>query len=192
MEELDFFKIFKERGFFHQCTDDNGIIDLLSQKGQPVYIGFDCTATSLHVGSLIQIMILRWLQKCGHKPIVLLGGGTTKVGDPSGKDETRKLQTEQDIQDNMDGIKKLIGKFIKFGDGETDAILVNNDDWLGSLKYIDFLRDIGSHFSVNRMLSFESVKMRLDREQNLSFLEFNYMLLQAYDFVELYNIYGIN
>lgn len=190
MAKSEFLRIFNERGFFHQCTDEEGLNKLLSTKGQRVYIGFDCTATSLHVGSLIQIMILRWLQKCGHKPIVLLGGGTTKVGDPSGKDETRKLQTGDAIQKNMDGIKSLIGKFIKFGDGETDAILVNNDDWLGSLKYIDFLRDIGSHFSVNRMLSFESVKMRLDREQNLSFLEFNYMLLQAYDFVKLYGEYG--
>ncbi|MDA0782657.1 MAG: tyrosine--tRNA ligase [Rickettsiales bacterium] len=190
MAKSEFFKIFNERGFFHQCTDEDGLDKLLSTKGQRVYIGFDCTATSLHVGSLIQIMILRWLQKCGHKPIVLLGGGTTKVGDPSGKDETRKLQTSDSIRKNMDGIKSLLGKFIKFGGGDTDAILVNNDDWLGSLKYIDFLRDIGSHFSVNRMLSFESVKMRLDREQNLSFLEFNYMILQAYDFVELYNKHG--
>jgi len=190
MAKSEFLKIFNERGFFHQCTDEEGLDKLLSTKGQRVYIGFDCTATSLHVGSLIQIMILRWLQKCGHKPIVLLGGGTTKVGDPSGKDETRKLQTSDSIRKNMDGIRSIIGKFIKFGEGETDAVLVNNDDWLGSLKYIDFLRDIGSHFSVNRMLSFESVKMRLDREQNLSFLEFNYMILQAYDFVELYNKYG--
>jgi len=189
MANSEFLKIFHERGFFHQCTDDDGLDKLLSKKGQAVYIGFDCTATSLHVGSLIQIMILRWLQKCGHKPIVLLGGGTTKVGDPSGKDETRKLQTEDGIAQNMAGIRNLMEKFIKFGDGENDAILVNNDDWLKELSYIDFLRDIGSHFSVNRMLSFESVKMRLDREQNLSFLEFNYMLLQAYDFVKLYDDY---
>jgi tyrosyl-tRNA synthetase len=190
MATSEFLKIFKERGFFHQCTDEEGLDNLLSQKGQAVYIGFDCTATSLHVGSLIQIMILRWLQKCGHKPIVLLGGGTTKVGDPSGKDETRTLQTEAVIQNNMNGIKNLIGKFIKFGDGETDAILVNNDDWLGGLKYIEFLRDYGAHFSINKMLSFESVKRRIDREQHLSFLEFNYMLLQAYDFVELNKKYG--
>lgn len=190
MAKSEFLKIFHERGFFHQCTDEKALDELLSKKGQVVYIGFDCTAASLHVGSLIQIMILRCLQKCGHKPIVLLGGGTTKVGDPSGKDETRKLQTSDGIAQNMAGIKKLMQKFIKFGDGATDAILVDNDEWLGKLGYIDFLRDIGSHFSVNRMLAFDSVKMRLEREQNLSFLEFNYMLLQAYDFVELYNRYG--
>lgn len=187
MAESEFLKIFHERGFFHQCTDAKALDTLLSKKGQVVYIGFDCTAASLHVGSLIQIMILRWLQKCGHKPIVLLGGGTTKVGDPSGKDETRKLQNADGIAQNMAGIKKLMQKFIKFGDGATDAILVDNDQWLGKLGYIDFLREIGSHFSVNRMLAFDSVKMRLEREQNLSFLEFNYMLLQAFDFVELYN-----
>lgn len=190
MTKSEFLKIFHERGFFHQCTDEKALDELLTKKGQVVYIGFDCTAASLHVGSLIQIMILRRLQQSGHKPIVLLGGGTTKVGDPSGKDETRKLQTSDGIAQNMAGIKKLMQKFIKFGDGETDAILVDNDEWLGKLGYIDFLRDIGSHFSVNRMLAFDSVKMRLEREQNLSFLEFNYMLLQAYDFVELYNRYG--
>lgn len=190
MSESEFLRSFKERGFFSQSTDELAVDKLLKSNGQPVYIGFDCTAASLHVGSLIQIMILRLLQKCGHKPIILLGGGTTKVGDPSGKDETRKIQNDNDIIKNADGIKAVISKFIKFGDGETDAILVNNDQWLDELGYIAFLRKIGRHFSVNRMLSFESVKLRLDREQNLSFLEFNYMLLQAYDFVELFNKYN--
>lgn len=183
----NFIELFKERGFFHQCTDEKGLAVLMDKEKIPVYIGFDCTAPTLHVGSLVQIMILRWLQKCGHKPIVLLGGGTTRVGDPSGKDETRKLQTKEDIARNMAGIKALFEQFITFGDGPSDAMLVNNDDWLKELNYIDFLRDVGRHFSVNKMLSFESVKMRLEREQNLSFLEFNYMILQAYDFVELFN-----
>lgn len=188
----DFLKIFKERGYLHQITDEDGVSDMFAKSKTPcpVYIGFDCTATSLHVGSLVQIMILRVLQKAGHKPIVLLGGGTTKVGDPSGKDATRQLQTDDGIAKNMAGIKALFAKFLKFGDESTDAILVNNDEWLSGLGYINFLRDVGRHFSVNKMLSFESVKIRLEREQNLSFLEFNYMLLQAYDFVELFNKYG--
>lgn len=187
MAQNDFISIFKERDFFHQCTDEDGLKALLKENKSAIYIGFDCTAPSLHVGSLVQIMILRWLQKCGHKPIVLLGGGTTKVGDPSGRDETRKILDEKGIAENMAGIKSLLEQFITFGNAQSDAILVNNDDWLSGLQYIEFLRDIGKHFSVNKMLTFDSVKLRLEREQNLSFLEFNYMVLQAYDFVELYN-----
>ena len=189
-----FLKEFNERGFLHQATDaealDSAFARAEKSNGLAAYIGFDCTATSLHVGSLIQIMILRLLQKHGHKPIVLLGGGTTKVGDPSGKDESRKLQTAENINENMLGIKNLFNKFIKFGGGQSDAILVDNDQWLSKIGYIDFLRDIGPHFSINKMLSFESVKLRLDREQHLSFLEFNYMLLQAYDFVELFKMHN--
>lgn len=180
-----FLNAFTARGFFHQCTD-GAILDGLMQK-EPIiaYIGFDCTATSLHVGSLMQIMILRLLQQHGHKPVVLVGGGTTKVGDPSGKDEARKLLSDGAIDANIEGIKQVLAKFIHFGDGPTDAVMVNNADWLEKLNYIAFLRDYGKHFSVNRMLSFDSVKLRLEREQNLSFLEFNYMLLQAYDFAVL-------
>src|SRR5664279_2646301 len=154
------------------------------------YIGFDCTAPSLHVGSLVQIMLLRWLQKTGGKPIALMGGGTTRVGDPSGKDESRKILTLEQIEDNKNGIKRVFSKFLTFGDGAKDAIMPDNAEWLASLNYIDFLRDIGRHFSVNRMLAMDSVKARLDREHELSFLEFNYMCLQAYDFVELYRRYG--
>lgn len=181
-----FLSSFTARGFFHQCTDTVTLDTLLQKEPMTAYIGFDCTAPSLHVGSLMQIMILRLLQQHGHKPVVLVGGGTSKVGDPSGKDESRKLLREQDIADNMAGIKRVLEQFIHFGEGKTDAIIVNNDDWLKKLNYIDFLRDYGRYFSVNRMLSFDSVKLRLEREQNLSFLEFNYMLLQAYDFVELH------
>jgi tyrosyl-tRNA synthetase len=173
------------RGFLHQCTD-LAALDAHMTKGPAVaYIGFDATADSLHVGSLVPIMLLRLLQKTGHKPIVLIGGGTTKVGDPSGKDESRKLLTEEDIARNIAGIRRVFDRFITFGNGPTDAVLVNNADWLDTLQYIPFLRDYGRHFSVNRMLSFESVKLRLEREQPLSFLEFNYMILQAYDFLEL-------
>lgn len=181
-----FLRAIVSRGFLHQCTDEAGL-DELARAGKPIcaYIGFDATADSLHVGSLVQIMLLRLLQRCGHKPIVLLGGGTTKVGDPSGKDETRKLFSEQDIARNIAGIRKVFKRFLAFGSGPTDAIFVDNADWLDGLEYIPFLRDIGRHFSVNRMLGFESVKLRLDREQPLSFLEFNYMVLQAYDFLEL-------
>jgi tyrosyl-tRNA synthetase len=190
----EFLKIMRDRGFLHQCT---GITDL-DQKlegGQPVsaYLGFDATADSLHVGSLLQIMILRHLQKSGHRPIVLIGGGTSKVGDPTGKDESRKLLTEEDIQRNTAGISKVFEKFLKFGPEEenpTNAIMVNNDDWLSSLKYLDFLREYGTQFTINRMLSFESVKQRLNREAPFSFLEFNYMILQAYDFLELYRRYN--
>jgi tyrosyl-tRNA synthetase len=179
-----------QRGFFHQCTDLEGLDALLheaEQKKQPVaaYIGFDCTAPSLHVGSLMQIMLLRLWQKHGHKPVVLMGGGTTKVGDPSGKDESRKLLDDAGIAANMAGIKKVFSQFLTFGDGASDAVMVNNADWLEKLNYIEFLRDYGRHFSVNRMLSMDSVKLRIEREQHLSFLEFNYMILQAYDFVEL-------
>ena len=181
----DFLRIVTERGFVHQCTDTEGL-DAEAMKGPiPAYIGFDATATSLHAGSLLPIMLLRWLQKTGNKPIVLMGGGTTRVGDPSGKDESRKLLTDEQIASNIAGIKRVFAKFLTFGDGPTDAVMVNNDDWLRGLNYIDFLRDIGRHFTINRMLSFDSVKLRLDREQPLTFLEFNYMILQAYDFMEL-------
>ena len=181
----DFLRIVTERGFVHQCTDAEGL-DAEAMKGPiPAYIGFDATATSLHAGSLLPIMLLRWLQKTGNKPIVLMGGGTTRVGDPSGKDESRKLLTDEQIASNIAGIKRVFAKFLTFGDGSTDAVMVNNDDWLRGLNYIDFLRDIGRHFTINRMLSFDSVKLRLDREQPLTFLEFNYMILQAYDFMEL-------
>ena len=182
----DFLNRASEREYLHQCTDTEAL-DGLCASGKPVtaYIGFDCTAPSLHAGSLVSIMLLRLFQKTGHKPIVLMGGGTTKVGDPSGKDEARKYLNDKDIKANMAGIKDVFAKFLDFGDGPTDAIMVNNADWLDDLNYIDFLRDYGRHFSVNRMLAYESVKMRLDREQPLSFLEFNYSILQAYDFLEL-------
>ena len=182
----EFLKIIYNRGFIHQCTDKEALDDLLiSQKPLTAYIGFDCTADSLHVGSLIPIMLLRWFQKMGHKPIVLIGGGTTKIGDPSGKDESRQILTDTQILKNLDGIKEIFNKFLEIGNGQTNGTIVNNADWLDNLSYISFLRNIGRHFSVNRMLSFESVKLRLEREQPLSFLEFNYMVLQGYDFVEL-------
>ncbi|MDH5747790.1 MAG: tyrosine--tRNA ligase, partial [Rhodospirillales bacterium] len=181
----DFIKIATERGFFHQCTDLEALDDLASKEIVSAYIGFDCTAPSLHAGSLVSIMLLRALQQSGHKPIVLMGGGTTKVGDPSGKDESRQLLSEEQIAANMNGIKQVFSKFLTFGDGPTDAIMVNNADWLDELQYIPFLRDYGRHFSINRMLGFESVKLRLEREHPLTFLEFNYMILQAYDFLEL-------
>ncbi|PWC96788.1 tyrosine--tRNA ligase [Azospirillum sp. TSO5] len=186
----EFLRTLQERGFIHQCTD-LATLDERAAKGPIVaYIGFDCTADSLHVGSLLPIMMLRWLQKTGHKPIVLMGGGTTKIGDPSGKDEARQLLTDEVIGNNMAGIKRIFGRYLTFGDGPTDAVMANNADWLDELKYIPLLRDIGRHFTINRMLSFESVKLRLDREQPLTFLEFNYMILQAYDFVELKRRYG--
>jgi len=181
----DFLTTLYERGFVHQCTDDKGLDAKLNKGVTTAYIGFDCTADSLHVGSLLPIMILRWFQKTGHKPVVLMGGGTTKVGDPSGKDSARQLLTDEKIAENMAGIRTVFEKFLTFGDGPTDAIMVNNADWLDKLAYIPFLREVGRHFSINRMLSFDSVKLRLDREQPLSFLEFNYMILQAYDFMEL-------
>ena len=186
----DLIQQFTERGYMHQATNVEGLDEKASQQIIPAYIGFDCTANSLHVGSLVQIMMLRILQKCGHKPIVLMGGGTTKVGDPSGKDAARPLLSEQDIEDNKTGIFSVFKKYLTFGDGPTDAVMVDNADWLDSLAYIRFLRDYGPHFSVNRMLGMDSVKLRLDREQPLSFLEFNYAILQAYDFLELRRRYG--
>jgi len=181
----DFLREITTRGYQHQCTDPDGL-DALAASGRiTAYIGFDCTADSLHVGSLVPIMMLRWLQLCGHKPVVLMGGGTTKIGDPSGKDEARQLLDEAQIRRNMTGIKRIFERFLTFGDGATDAIMVDNADWLDELNYVAFLREYGRHFSVNRMLSFDSVKLRLEREQPLTFLEFNYMVLQAYDFVEL-------
>ncbi|CAO3401383.1 tyrosine--tRNA ligase [Azospirillum palustre] len=186
----EFLRTLQDRGFIHQCTDF-ATLDERATKGPIVaYIGFDCTADSLHVGSLLPIMMLRWLQKTGHKPIVLMGGGTTKIGDPSGKDEARQLLTDEVIANNMAGIKRIFGRYLTFGDGPTDAVMANNADWLDQLKYIPLLRDIGRHFTINRMMSFESVKLRLDREQPLTFLEFNYMILQAYDFVELKRRHG--
>jgi len=186
----DFLTVLRERGYVHQCSDYAGL-DEKAHSGELVaYIGFDCTAPSLHVGSLLQIMMLNWLQKTGGKPIALMGGGTTMVGDPSGKDESRKLLTVEQIGDNKAGIRKAFSHFISFGDGKTDAVMPDNADWLTKLNYVEFLRDVGRHFSVNRMLSMDSVKMRLERDQELSFLEFNYMCLQAYDFVELHRRYG--
>ena len=186
----EFLKTVSERGYMHQCTA-LGELDQKATDGiVTAYIGFDCTAPSLHVGSLLPIMMLRTLQKSGHKPIVLMGGGTTLVGDPSGKDESRQLLDDQAIQANMDSIKQVFAKFLTFGDGPTDAVMVNNADWLKDLNYIEFLRDFGPHFTINRMLSFDSVKLRLDREQPLTFLEFNYMILQAYDFLELNRRHG--
>lgn len=181
----EFLRAVTDRGFMHQCTDPDGLDGRANEGPLTAYIGFDCTADSLHVGSLVPIMLLRLLQRSGHKPIVLMGGGTTKVGDPSGKDESRRLLTDQEIITNMAGIRRIFERFLTFGDGPTDAVMVNNADWLERLGYIDFLRDIGTHFTINRMLSFESVKLRLDREHPLTFLEFNYMVLQAFDFLEL-------
>ena len=186
----EFMAVMMQRGLLADCTDYQGLDDALSRGVTPAYIGFDATAKSLHVGSLIQIMMLRWLQKTGHKPITLMGGGTTKVGDPSFRADERPLLTEAQIDSNIAGIKKVFESYISYDDGPTGALMLNNAEWLDSLNYLDFLRDIGRHFSVNRMLSFESVKSRIDREQSLSFLEFNYMILQAYDFLELNRRYG--
>jgi len=182
----DFLQVLDERGFIHQISDPEAL-DELARKG-PItgYIGFDATAPSLHAGSLLPIMMLHWMQQTGHRPITLMGGGTTKVGDPSGKDESRKLLTEEQIAANLEGIRQVFSRFLKFGDGPTDAVMMNNAEWLDNLNYIEFLRDYGRHFTINRMLTFESVKLRLEREQPLTFLEFNYMILQAYDFLELY------
>ena len=185
-----FMSVMIERGFLADCTDYQGLDELLSIGIVPGYIGFDATAKSLHVGSLIQIMMLRWLQKTGNKPITLMGGGTTKVGDPSFRAEERPLLTEKQIDDNISGIKRVFERYISYDDSPTGALMLNNAEWLDKLNYLEFLRDIGMHFSVNRMLSFESVKSRIDREQSLSFLEFNYMILQAYDFLELNRRYG--
>jgi tyrosyl-tRNA synthetase len=180
------------RGFIFQCTDTEALAASMRAAPVTAYIGFDCTADSLHVGSLVQIMILRLLQKHGHKPLVLLGGGTTRIGDPSGKDESRQLLTDETIAANMIGIRRCFTPFIRFGDGPSDAILANNADWLDALGYIPLLRDVGVHFTINRMLSFDSVKLRLDREQPLTFLEFNYMILQSYDFRELSRRHGVS
>jgi tyrosyl-tRNA synthetase len=186
----DFLNVLESRGFIAQGTNLEGLDEKASSGIVTAYIGFDATAKSLHAGSLIQIMMLHWLQATGHKPIALMGGGTTKVGDPTGKDEQRKLLTDADIEANIAGIKTAFAKFLKFGDGPTDALMVNNDDWLSQLGYVEFLRDYGVHFTINRMLTFDSVKLRLERESPMTFLEFNYMLMQAYDFHELYNRYG--
>ena len=181
----EFIREFKDRGFFYQCTDEVELSNLLNKESIKGYIGFDCTAQSLHVGSLLQIMCLRQLQKHGHQPIVLLGGGTTRIGDPSGKDKTRKILDENEIEKNITSIELVLKKYLNTDNKETSPIFVNNYSWLKELNYISFLRDIGKHFTINKMLSFDSVKLRLDREQSLSYMEFNYMILQAYDFLEL-------
>ena len=186
----DFMRVMFERGFVADCTDYQALDEALVKGVVPAYIGYDATAPSLHVGHLMNIMVLRWLQKTGHKPITLMGGGTTKVGDPSFRSEERPLLTPEAIDANIDGLKQVFARYLSYGAGPTDAIMLNNAEWLDQLNYLDFLRDIGRHFSVNRMLSFESVKSRLDREQSLSFLEFNYMILQAYDFLEIHRRYG--
>ena len=186
----EFTRTMAERGFLADCTDMEGLDDAFRAGVVPGYIGFDATAPSLHVGSLIQIMMLRWLQKCGGKPIALMGGGTTKIGDPSGKDEARKLLTPEGIAENIAGIRGVFDRYLDFGDGPSGAVMPDNAEWLDGLNYVAFLRDYGRHFTVNRMLAFESVKMRLEREQPLTFLEFNYMLLQAYDFMELNRRHG--
>ncbi|MGE0180850.1 MAG: tyrosine--tRNA ligase [Parvularculaceae bacterium] len=186
----DFLNVMEERGFIHQGTNLEGLDERLTKGVVTGYIGFDATAKSLHAGSLVQIMLLHWLQTAGHKPIALMGGGTTKVGDPTGKDQQRALLTDADIAANIDSIKGVFEKFLTFGAGATDAVMVNNDDWLSKLGYVEFLRDYGTEFTINRMLSFDSVKLRLERESPMTFLEFNYMLMQAYDFHELYRRRG--
>jgi tyrosyl-tRNA synthetase len=186
----DFLDVLASRGFIHQVSEPEVLDERARTSAITAYIGFDCTAASLHVGSLLPIMMLYWMQQTGHRPIALMGGGTTRVGDPSGKDESRRLLTDDIINDNLKGIRAIFAKFLKFEDAGGNAVMANNADWLNALNYIDFLRDVGRHFSVNRMLAFDSVKMRLERQQELSFLEFNYMILQAYDFVELYRRHG--
>lgn len=186
----DFLNIMQERGFIHQCSDFDGLDKKLSEGVQSAYIGYDPTGTSLHVGHLYTIMMLYWFQQAGHKPISLMGGGTALIPDPTLKDKTRPLLTPEDIQANIDGIKGVFSTFLKYGDGATDAVMVNNYEWLSKLDYIGFLRDIGMHFTINRMLTFESVKMRLERELPMTFIEFNYMILQGYDFLELHRRYG--
>jgi tyrosyl-tRNA synthetase len=188
----DFLSILSERGYIHQCSDLDGLDALASRHGIVTYIGFDCTAPSLHIGSLVQIMLLYWAQQAGQKPIALMGGGTTRVGDPSGRDESRRLLTLEEIETNKRGIQQVFSRFLEFGTGAKDAVFVDNAEWLTKLNYIDMLREIGRHFSVNRMLAMDSVKLRLEREHELSFIEFNYMILQAYDFVELARRYGTN
>lgn len=186
----DFLRVLAERGFIHQVSEPEALDARAASGPITAYIGYDCTAPSLHIGHLLPTMMLYWMQQTGHRPIALMGGGTTRVGDPSGKDESRKILTDAVINENLASIRKTFDKFLTFGSGPKDAVMANNADWLNSLNYIDMLRDVGRHFSVNRMLSFDSVKMRLDRQQELSFLEFNYMILQAYDFVELHKRYG--
>jgi tyrosyl-tRNA synthetase len=186
----DFLTVLTERGYIHQCSDRDGLDAKARAGGLIAYVGYDCTAPSLHVGHLLSIMMLHWLQQTGGQPIALMGGGTTRVGDPSGRDESRRLLTLDQIEANKESIRGTFTRFIRFGDSGTDALMVDNAEWLTKLNYIEFLRDVGRHFSVNRMLSFDSVKMRLDRDQELSFLEFNYMILQAYDFVELHRRHG--
>lgn len=186
----EFLKILSERGFIHQISDPQGLDELCASETVTAYIGFDCTAPSLHAGSLVPIMMLYWFQQAGHRPIALMGGGTTRVGDPSGKDESRKILTPDLIEDNKAGIRKVFEKLLTFGDGPNDALMLDNADWLLKLNYVDFLREIGRHFSVNQMIQRDSVRLRLEREQNLSFLEFNYMLLQGYDYLELFRRTG--
>ncbi len=186
----EFLRVLSERGFIHQISNPEGLDELCAKEAVTAYIGFDCTAPSLHAGSLVPIMMLYWFQKTGHRPIALMGGGTTRVGDPSGKDESRKLLTEEIIEDNKAGIRKVFERLLTFGDGPTDAMMMDNSDWLLKLNYVDFLREIGRHFSVNQMIQRDSVRLRLEREQNLSFLEFNYMLLQGYDYLEIYRRTG--
>jgi tyrosyl-tRNA synthetase len=186
----EFLRVLSERGFIHQVSEPDDLDARAAAGPITAYIGYDCTAPSLHIGHLLPTMMLYWMQQTGHRPIALMGGGTTRVGDPSGKDESRKILTDDVINENLKSIRKTFDKFLKFGSGPKDAVMANNADWLNSLNYIDMLRDVGRHFSVNRMLSFDSVKMRLDRQQELSFLEFNYMILQAYDFVELHKRHG--
>lgn len=186
----DFLRTLSERGFIHQVSEPEALDALAASSRITAYIGYDCTAPSLHVGHLLPTMMLYWMQQTGHRPIALMGGGTTRVGDPSGKDESRKLLTDAIINENLRSIRATFSKFLTFGDGPGDAVMANNADWLNTLNYVDFLRDVGRHFSVNRMLSFDSVKLRLERQHELSFLEFNYMILQAYDFVELHKRYG--
>ena len=186
----EFLRTIEARGAYHACTEPEALDALFLKEPVSAYIGFDCTGPSLHVGSLVQIMTLRRLQRAGHKPIVLMGGGTTKVGDPSGKDETRQILTAEQIEANKQSILKVFERFLKFGGGPSDAIMIDNAGWLDKLEYIPFLRDIGRHFTINKMLTMDSVKLRLERDQSLTFLEFNYMILQAYDFLELYRRYG--
>jgi len=188
----DFLNVLQSRGFIHQISDPDSLDGLASRGEAIAYVGYDCTAPSLHVGHLLSIMMLHWLQATGNKPIALMGGGTTRVGDPSGRDETRKILTYEQIDANKDSIKGTFAKLIEFGDGHSDAVMADNAEWLTKLNYIEMLRDVGRHFSINRMLTMDSVKMRLDREQELSFIEFNYMILQSYDFVELARRYGCN
>ncbi|MCA1298643.1 tyrosine--tRNA ligase [Stappia indica] len=186
----EFLKTLQERGFIHQISNPTGLDDLYASGTVTAYIGFDCTAKSLHVGSLVQIMMLHWMQKTGHRPITLMGGGTTRIGDPTFRDDARPLLTGEQIEDNKDGIRKVFANFLTFGDGPKDALMLDNADWLLGLQYIDFLREVGRHFSVNQMIQRDAVRLRLEREQHMSFLEFNYMLLQGYDFVELYRRTG--